>query len=193
MPATFEQFGTGLDAPYLNRIPLNQTGYKVNVDDPGGCQIRITHDGMSIYMLYREPGVYYNDHARKVPEELAREAGFDVERWGKARRRLEARKRAMDAIDADFDVGPQSRVVWAEGEYRVVEIAPGYFNVEFVDEDAPEGEKYTVLNGRGPVGLDVARRRFEELTGTTVSAEAEAASQPAEAPDAEKPAAKKAR
>ena len=182
------QGASPLDAPYLSNIPLSQTGYKVNIDDPMGAQIRFTGDGMAVYMLHREPGVYLNDHGRKVPMAVAREAGFDVERWEKARRRQEALKKAARAIDDDFSDNSQFRVLAEAEEYRVTEIAPGYCNIEFVDDTAPPEERYTVLNTRGPVSAEVAMKRFQELTG---SAAAEA-SQPVDA-DVEKVAAKKAK
>ena len=187
MPATFDE-ATALQAPYLNRIPLDQTGYSVNVDDPQGCMIRFTGDGVAVYMLFREPGIYYNDHARRVPEELAIAAGYDTIKWGKARRRVQAKRDAMAAIDADFEDRDQVRVICEASEYRVVEIAPGYCNIEFVDDTAPPQERYTILNARGPVSEEVALRRFAELTG---SAPAEA-SQPVDA-DVEKPTVKRAK
>jgi hypothetical protein len=104
-----------------------------------------------------------------VPDAIAAEAGFDVERWGKLRRKQLAQRKAMEAIDAEYLTSTSRRVVAEEGEYRVVEIEPGYCNVEFDDG--------TVLNARGPVSMEIAMRRFQELTGVSTEPDA---SQPAE-------------
>lgn len=158
------------DTPAWQQVtPITGTNYKVDIDAPGGAQIRQTVDGMSVYMLHREPGVYLNDHAKRVPDAIAAEAGFDVERWGKLRRKQLAQRKAMEAIDAEYLTSTSRRVVAEEGEYRVVEIEPGYCNVEFDDG--------TVLNARGPVSLEIAMRRFQELTGVSTEPDA---SQPAE-------------
>ena len=159
-----------IDTPAWQQVtPITETAYKVDIDAPGGAQIRYTTDGMAVYMLHREPGIYLNDHNKRVPEQIAAEAGFDVERWGRARRRNEAQRKAMQAIDEEFLTSTRRRVVVEEGEYRVVEIEPGYCNLEFDDG--------TVLNARGPVSMEVAMRRFQELTGVSTEPEA---SQPAE-------------
>src|SRR5271170_101018 len=173
---------------FLNRIPLNQTSYKVNIDDPMGYQIRNHPSGMAIYMGHRNPGVYLNDHDRPLPESMAAQAGFDVARWRKARAKQEAIAKATELAEAEYDYQDGDTVVWESGEYRTVQTGEGFFNVEFVDTDVPEGEpgRYTLLNNRGPLNREGARTLFAELTGqdpeaaVPVSAEADA-SQPANA------------
>lgn len=157
---------------FRQQIPLSQTNYKLNIDDPAGWIIRFTGEGMAVYMSYREPGTYYNDHGRKVPEQFAMAAGFETEYWGKIRRREEAKAATLRSIDAEFADGLKQRTVWEHGEYRVVEVARDLYNIQFEDG--------TVLNTRGPVSLEVAQRRFEELAGVEVSTLA-AESQPFDA------------
>jgi hypothetical protein len=164
--------------------PLTETLYKVNIDAPGGAQIRHTGDGMAVYMLFAQPGIYLNDHNKRVPDVIAAAAGFDTERWGKERRKREAIAKATQAIDAEYNVGTQRRVIAEHDEYRVVEIQPGYYNIEFDDG--------TILNTRGPVSEEIAMRRFYELTGLPDPSAAADASQPADA-DVESPAPKRAK
>jgi hypothetical protein len=175
---------TDLGPSWLQVAPLSETQYKVNIDAPGGAQIRFTGDGMAVYMLFREPGIYLNDHNRRVPDAIAAEAGFDVERWGKERRKREAVAKATAAIDAEYNVSTQRRTLIEHEEYRVVEIQPGYCNIEFDDG--------TILNARGPVSEQIAMRRFYELTGLPDPSATADASQPADA-DVENPAPKRAK
>jgi hypothetical protein len=170
---------------FLNRIPLANTGYKVDIDDPMGAQIRIHPSGMSIYMLHRNPGYYLNDHNRVVPEKLAGEAGFDIERWAKVRAKKAAMSKAARAGEAEYDITEVAQVVWETESYRVVQLGNGFCNVEFVDGDIPESHagRYTLLNTRGPLSRDAARQLFDDISrpeGREVSASADA-SQPADA------------
>jgi hypothetical protein len=173
-----------LGPAWLQVAPLSETQYKVNIDAPGGAQIRHTGDGMAIYMLFSQPGVYLNDHNKRVPEVIAAMAGYDTERWGKERRKREALAKATQAIDAEYNVATQRRVLIEHEEYRVVEIQPGYYNIEFDDG--------TILNARGPVSQEIAMRRFYELTGLPDPSATADASQPADA-DVENPAPKRAK
>jgi hypothetical protein len=149
--------------------PLSGTAYKVDIDAPGGAQIRFTRDGMAVYMLHSDPGVYLNDHNKKIPPTLAAEAGFDIAHWARLKKRNDARRLANQAIDLEFDqAADEARVVASFEEYAVVEIQEGVCNITF------DGEP---LNVR-PVSLEVALRRFEELTGVAAPADA---SQPVDA------------
>jgi len=157
-------------APYQERyIALDQTQYRVNIDDPMGAEIRFTPEGMAVYMLYRAPGHFLNDHNRAVPPELAAAAGYDTERWLKIRRRNEAAAHAMQAIDEEYRIGAHRKIVAQHEEYTVVELGNGMCNIEFEDG--------FVLNQRGPIPLETAMRRFRELTGQPEPEEA--VSQPA--------------
>lgn len=171
------------------KVDLALTNYKFDVDQPGGVQIRFTGDGMAVYMAFRNPGVYYNDHARRVPEQIAAAAGYPIDRLGKLRQLEEAKRQFAEQMEAEFAVSTAARVVWAAGDYRVSEISPDLYNVEFVDDE----QNATVLNARAPLSLEVAKRRFEELTGTIVEISSPAEpSQPGDA-DVEMPAPRKAK
>jgi hypothetical protein len=182
---------------FLNKIPLNQTSYKVNIDDPMGYQIRIHPSGMSVYMGHRNPGVYVNDHDRPVPESMAAQAGFDIERWAKAKAKKDAIARATELAEAEFEYQDGDTVIWVSGDYRVIMLGDGFYNVEFVDTDLPEGEpgRFTLLNRKGPLNRQGARALFRDLSGTDpeaeVSAEAESPSAGVEA-DVDTPRKRKA-
>jgi hypothetical protein len=139
---------------------------------------------MAVYMMHSNPGVYLNDHNKRVPDVIAAEAGYDIERWARERRKREAIQGATAAIDAEYMASSSRKVLAEHGEYRVVEIQKGYCNVEFDDG--------TILNTRGPVSEEVAMRRFSELTGLPQASAAADASQPVAA-DVETVTSKKVR
>lgn len=156
--------------------PLSMTNYKVDIDTPPGAMIRHTGDGMAVYMRFDAPGVFLNEHGKRVPEEIAAQAGFDVEELARLRKRELAKAKVLGDIDREFAAQNTRRIVVESADYRVVEVAKGYFNIEFEDG--------TVLNARGPVSREVAMKRFRDLTGTDEAAEA-ATSQPVDADVAE--------
>lgn len=126
--------------------------YRLDVNQ--GVHIRFIGDtGEAIYMFVDKPGVYYNEVGRVVREDLAAAAGFDTERLGYLRRRNEARSSAIAAVDAEFGLN-QRTIVVERGEYRVVELRPGFFNVEFDDG--------TVMNAKGPIPEDMAMKLFRQ-------------------------------
>lgn len=65
-------------------------GVKIRQDDKTGIQI---------YMYKDEPGVYYDRHGRRVPETLAKQAGFDVARFARLRQHKQKVKDFFDAIE----------------------------------------------------------------------------------------------
>lgn len=116
--------------------------------------------GMNVFMYKNEPGVYRNIFEGIVPEEMAKEAGFDVEKFAKERNRRERMAAAMDAIDAELkeaDSVEQKVVVENQG-YRVIEYGAGRHNVK-----DPDGN---VLN-TVPLSLEVATRLVERLVPQT--------------------------
>lgn len=172
----------GIDEPFA-RQPLAHTNYKIDIDTRP-TQIRYTADGMAVYMHLDEPGVYYNDHARRIPDELAGEAGYDVVELARYRKMNEARRKVLGDLEADFSVTTKPKVIADEGDYQVIQVGPGRFNIVFKD-----GASGFVLNSNGPVSKELAMKRFRALVGTDEAAEA-ATSQPVDA-DVAKGASKK--
>ena len=141
--------------------------YRVDVNR--GCIIRyIGSTGEAIYMYVDTPGVFYNEVGRVVSAEAAHAAGYDTEYLLKIRRRNDARNAAIAAVDAEFAQSQGRKILREAGEYRLVEVREGFYNVEFEDG--------TVLNARGPVPLDIAENLFRQCLGDEPEGEA---SQPA--------------
>ncbi len=153
----------------LNEIQLPSTGsapipnnenYKVDVNR--GVHIRFTRggefpDGMAVYMYVDRPGVFYNDHAKQVPAEVASAAGFNVAPLLRARKKFEAMAKAQQEIEAQFreDSGIRE-VIREEDDYLLVHIGSERYNVEFAD-----GSPLTPQ----PMTKEVAERTFRAMLG----------------------------
>lgn len=119
-----------------------------------GAHIRFTPSGIAVYHFpdWREdpndqssrfhegmPGHFYNEHGDEVAPQLAAEAGFDVEKLTKERKKRERIAQAQAMIEAEFSDAPTKReVVKEENGYKVVHVGNDRHNVE-----DPEGN---VLN-----------------------------------------------
>lgn len=164
---TFSQLGDALlGIPEYRRLqPLDRTEYKVNIDR--GAHIRITPEGMAIYMLVEAPGVFLNDHNRPVPPEVARRAGFPVDKLLRMRAKNEAMAKAQKQIEADFDSLINERhVIDERGDYRLVRHAEESWLVEWAEDGSAMHRGYL------PEGK--AKELFDSLAGPAP------ASQPAE-------------
>lgn len=120
-----------------------------NIDYDRGVTMRSHPTGVTVYMYIDEPGTFRNAFGVEVSDDLAREAGFDVEKLGKQKLRRERVAKAMEAIDADLaEAGAEKRTVASRAGFHLVDIGLGRFNVE-----DPEGN---ILN---PTPLTEAQGR----------------------------------
>lgn len=137
----------------------------INVDAPGGVTImrQKTNDGgMYIYMYNSQPGTYLNAHGKEIPEALAAEVGFPVDKFRKERIKREKMAQYMSQIEAELEM------LSSDGEEVVLHEGNGY-KIVAVNEDSAnvftsEGDKLntTVLPNSAAITL------FEKLTGLTV-------------------------
>jgi hypothetical protein len=101
----------------------------------GGILLRQGPGGMSVYMYNDDPGVFLNERGAIVSDAIASQAGFDVASLAKARRRKLALSKAQAGIDAEYATEENSNIIEERGEYRLVEVAQGHFQIHFVEED----------------------------------------------------------
>lgn len=140
------------------------------IDFDRGVQIQrqnLDNGGMYIYMYIDTPGVYLNAHGKEVPEALAREVGFDVDKHRKARIKREKMSEYMNQVEAELEMLSEAgeEVVLHElGGYKVVQI-----NEDSANVFTTEGDK---LNSVAlPISKAVAL--LEKLTGGKVEAKVE--------------------
>jgi hypothetical protein len=95
--------------------------------------------GVEVYMYLDEPGVYRNAFGDVITEKLAQEAGFDVEKFRKARIRRERMADAKRAIEEELDHSDvQTKVVKQRNGYALVSMGFGRYNIE-----DPDGQPLT--------------------------------------------------
>ena len=104
------------------------------IDYNRGVIKRIHPTGIEVYMYRDTPGHYLNAFGSEVGAELAKAAGFDTERYGKARLRGERMGEAMKIIEAELASGPaEPTVVEERAGFQIVDIGLGRFRL--VDPD----------------------------------------------------------
>lgn len=79
------------------------------------------YGGLTVVMYKDEPGVYYNVHGQKMPEEFASAAGFDTAKFAKSRRKMEAMKDFERKLSQELAMEADEEVILAENsEYKVI-------------------------------------------------------------------------
>lgn len=123
--------------------------------------------GMDVFMYKDNPGYYLSAHGKPVPDEIARSAGFDVERLSRLKNRKLAIQRATDAIGTEMDALDKAArtSVYSAGSYRVVDIGADRHQIEDTDGNN--------LTPHQTLSLDMAKKVADQM------AEAEAAASPA--------------
>lgn len=92
--------------------------------------------GLDIYMYVNQPGVYLNAHGNEVTEDLARQAGFEVDKHLKQRKLRAALSEAEREIRARMDAAQdEKKVVVSRRGYTLVDIGLDQFRVYDPDGD----------------------------------------------------------
>ena len=133
---------------------------KSNIDENRPTIIRFVPDlGMEIYMYKDDPGVFLNAYGTPVHPDLARKAGYDVDKYLKVKQRRDLMSQAASEIERRLALEasqPGSRNVIKERDgFRLVQIGNGRCVVE-----DPDG---TVLTGNAVINLEAASSLFEVL------------------------------
>lgn len=128
-----------------------------NIDLDRGVTLKITADGVEVYMYKDEPGVYRNAYGAEVSEQLAAHAGFETAKLGKLRRRKELMAKAAMAIDqeleAEVEVG-QRKVIKSRKNYTLTAIGLGRHIIQ-----DPDG----ITMHERPLTLEQAEKLFEMM------------------------------
>lgn len=106
---------------------------KIDLDRGISC-MKSKEGDFHIYMYLDEPGLYYNANEVRVPDKLAKAAGFDVETHKLQRLKREKLAKANAQIDEEIAAmaGDTTKKTLASDEktgFRVVDIGLGRANV----------------------------------------------------------------
>lgn len=120
--------------------------------------------GMDVFMYVNKPGHYYSAHAHVVPEQIAREAGYNVDQLSKERTRMERKAQASAIIDEELrnESSTKEECVNVLNGFRLVTIGLGRHNVK-----DPDGN---LLNAH-PLAKESAERLFKAMAGEETKAQ----------------------
>lgn len=123
-----------------------------NIDyDRGVIIVNHARTGMDIFMYADDPGKFLNAHSAPVSDELAKEAGFDVEKLAKERLKKARKEQAYQMIDAELssDSDVKSEVVEEKNGFKLLNTGAGRHHVE-----DPDGNRLSSF----PLSLEDAQR-----------------------------------
>lgn len=130
--------------------------------------------GIDVFMYVDTPGVYLNAYGTEVSEELAKQAGFDVEKYGKEKLKRERMAAAMTAIEQELQLADEQehKVVAEKGGFKVKDLGLGRAIVE-----DPDGNKLVPT----PIPVEQAKLLLKKLVPDKAKpVPAPAAAQPSE-------------
>lgn len=93
--------------------------------------------GSDVFMYVDEPGKYLSAHGTPISEQFAKAAGYDVEKFAKDRVKLDRKRIASAAIDAELsdDKDTKNNVVETVGGYKLVDIGLGRYLIRDPDDN----------------------------------------------------------
>lgn len=133
--------------------------YTGKVDVDRGAMCCIHRSGMTVWMYLDDPGVYFDDHLALVPDAVAKEAGFNVERNRKLRIRNEELKRVRAVMDEKLQIDSTTQIMAESGRYRLEQYENGMARV--VTDDGPLFST--------PMTFSIAEALFKSLTENPVA------------------------
>lgn len=111
---------------------------------------------MQVYMYFDTPGIYFNVHGKEVALDVARAAGFDVDRYAKMKLKREKMREFEQTIEAQLameDESGEGPAVLAErGGFKVIDAKLG--NVWVVDADGEKMNDRPISEKAGLLLLD---------------------------------------
>jgi hypothetical protein len=131
--------------------------FAINLDR--GVLIRSVQDtGMDVYMYRDDPGVYLTAIGNEVPEKIAEQAGFNVDRFRRLRNRKLGMARAAELLDEETalaDNESQRTAVYDKDGFKVILYGLGRHIVE-----DPDGNN---LTPGAALSLEAATRLADAL------------------------------
>jgi hypothetical protein len=134
------------------------------IDVDAGYSIKELPDGTRIFMHKAHPGTYLNASGEEISEAIAKQAGFDTERYRRERTRSDKMAEAQAVIEQELtahQATPEASVVAERNGYRLLDVGYSRFQVT-LDDGTPVTPK--------AVTLPLARSIFAKLAPETVSA-----------------------
>src|SRR5215469_7430201 len=97
----------------------------------GGVVHRLGPGGIMVLLFNQHPGGIYNERGVRVPDSFW--TGTDLEELKKKRRRKAAMALAASQVEEEFSNVAAHKVIKEQDEYRLVEIGPQHFQIQFIE------------------------------------------------------------
>lgn len=95
------------------------------------------YGGLTVYMYMDDPGVYYDVHGNKLPEGIAKMAGFSIDKLAKARKKKEAMAQFEKRIAQELALEQDEEIVIREaGDWKILALPMD--RAKIVDKDTGE-------------------------------------------------------
>ena len=129
------------------------------------------YGGLTVYMYKDDPGVYYDVHGNKLPDGVAKLAGYPIDILAKQRRKKEALKAFDEEMKRQLDLEPdeESVVLASDGDWAVMSLPGGRARV--VDRET--GKSITPLTLPEKDALLLLKELVNAATDTTMAAKSE--------------------
>lgn len=114
--------------------------------------------GMDVFMYVDDPGKFLTAHGNVVPDDLAKEAGYNVDKLAKDRLRIDRRKQANAAIEKELADENEVEDVLVEERAGFKLVAYGLGRHKLIDPDG------NVLNAH-PLTSETGARLLTAMAG----------------------------
>lgn len=118
------------------------------------------YGGLTVYMYKDDPGTYYDVHGNKVPDGIAKMAGYPVDKLSKLRRKKEAMaifEREM-AKQLNMEEDEEVVILAEAGDWQVIRVSNG--RAKIIDKETGDLITRTLLPEKDALSL------LKELTDT---------------------------
>lgn len=113
--------------------------------------------GVEIFMYKDQPGVFLNAFGKEVGEDIAHQAGYNVDKLKRAKLRQERMELARQTIEEELEASTdERRVVYEVGDYVLVDVGEGRTYIEDVD-----GNRYVGT----PMPFEQAKTVVDSMAG----------------------------
>lgn len=107
-------------------VMMRQT-VKFDKDNPNKFMPDARYGGIVVYMYKDEPGEYYDVHGNKLPEGVAKLAGFETGKYAKLKAKRRAMQQFEEKLRKELELeSSEEEVILAEaGDWKVVQLPMG--------------------------------------------------------------------
>lgn len=106
--------------------------------------------GIDVFMYIDQPGVYLTAHGHPIADKIAKESGYDVEKFAREKLRNERRAKAHDLIDKELESETDvvEKEVEKKGGFTLVSIGLGRHHLKDAEGQQITAHALTLEQGK---------------------------------------------